>query len=73
MALNKPKLITDLTTLYDATLDNGELSPAEAKTKFIQELANAIEAYVKSATVKYNSGLTAPNGAVTGTFNGGLE
>lgn len=73
MPLNKPQLVTDLTQIFDATLDNGELSPADAKTKFIADLANAIESYVKSATVKYNSGLTSPSGLVTGTFSGGLE
>ncbi|MCC4211346.1 hypothetical protein [Leeuwenhoekiella parthenopeia] len=40
---------------------------------FAEALSGHIEAYVKSATVVYTSGLTAPNGAVTGTFNGELK
>ena len=38
-----------------------------------EQLANAIDDYVKEADIVYSSGLTAPNGAVTGTFNGNLE
>lgn len=73
MALNKTKLVSDLTTLYNATLDNGELTPEQAKQKFIQELAAAIEDYVKSAQINYVSGLVASTYLVTGTFNGNLS
>lgn len=67
--LNKPALKNSLTALYNQTLDNGNLSPEEAKDAFIERLANAIEAFVKTATVNYTGGLTSTNGPVTGVFN----
>lgn len=67
--LNTPQLKNSLTALYNQTLDNGNLSPEEAKDAFIQRLANAIEEYVKTATVNYTGGLTSTNGPVTGVLN----
>lgn len=67
--LNTPALKNSLTALYNQTLDNGTLSPEEAKDAFINSLANAIEVYVKTATVNYSGGLTSTNGPVTGVFN----
>lgn len=70
MALDKTGLKNDLNTLYTATLDNGELTPNEAKELFLTRMADAIEKFVKTATVNYTSGLTsASGGVVTGTFN----
>lgn len=55
------KLLTDM-----------EQRETDSKTEFAQRLAALIEAFVKSATIHYESGLLAPNGAVTGVFNGKL-
>lgn len=41
--------------------------------EFTDRLFDTMEAWLKKATIKYNTGLMAPNGAVTGTFNGKLE
>lgn len=41
--------------------------------EFAERLIEIMEAWLKQATIKYTSGLTAPNGAVTGTFKGELE
>lgn len=41
--------------------------------EFAERLIEIMEAWLKQATIKYTSGLIAPNGAVTGTFNGQLE
>ena len=41
--------------------------------EFAERLIEIMEAWLKQATIKYNSGLIAPNGAVTGTFKGELE
>lgn len=38
-----------------------------------EEMADAIDEYVKEAEIIYNTGLTAPDGPVTGTFNGELQ
>lgn len=41
--------------------------------EFANRLIDALEDWIKQATIKYNNGLTAPNGPVGGTFNGQLE
>jgi hypothetical protein len=38
-----------------------------------EEIANAIDDYIKEAKIVYTNGLTAPNGPVSGTFNGNLQ
>jgi hypothetical protein len=40
---------------------------------YATQLSEAIEAYVKSATINYTAGLVAPSGAVTGVFQGNLQ
>lgn len=37
------------------------------------KISDAVDAFIKSATIVYTSGLVAPNGAVTGTFEGELQ
>lgn len=37
------------------------------------QIANAIDEYVKEAKIVYTAGLVAPNGPVSGTFNGNLQ
>lgn len=70
MALDKAGLKSDLRTLYNATLDNEELTAEEAKELFLTRLADAIEKFVKTAKVNYTNGLTsATGGLVSGTFN----
>lgn len=59
---NIKQLLTDMRTREDISDD-----------EFATRLSNAIDTYVKTATIVYMAGLTAPNGAVTGTFNGNLE
>lgn len=53
-------------------LTDTEQTDADSKAKFAQRLASLIEAFVQSATIHYQSGLSALNGAVTGVFNGKL-
>jgi ATP-dependent helicase/DNAse subunit B len=72
MSLNKKQLVQDLTTLYENTMVS-EANEVTAKDDFIKYLANAIDSYVKSATIRYTGGLTAPNGPVSGTFNHTIE
>lgn len=41
--------------------------------EFSQRIAQAVVEEIQEATIIYTSGLAAPNGPVTGTFNGELE
>ncbi|WP_295669520.1 hypothetical protein [uncultured Mucilaginibacter sp.] len=72
MGLDLPGLKTNLKELYDATLV-ASVDAETAETNFINGLATAIDTYVRSASIVYTEGLTAPGGPVTGDFIGGLE
>lgn len=69
MALNKAGLKNGIKALMTDMRTRTEVSDDD----YAAELANLIEAYVKSATIVYTSGLVAPQGPVTGVFNGNLE
>ncbi|AUS04480.1 hypothetical protein [Pseudotamlana carrageenivorans] len=69
MALNKTQLQADIKNLLTEMMQRENTSIDE----FAERLSNSIDDYVKSASIQYNSGLVAPNGAVTGTFNGNLN
>lgn len=56
------QLMTDMRTRTEISDD-----------EYAERLSNAIDAFVKTATIKYNAGLVAPNGPVTGVFEGNLE
>jgi hypothetical protein len=69
MSLNKTELkndIIEIITDMRSRVDNSD-------NEFADRLVNAIDKYVKTATIVYQSGLTAPSGLVTGTFQGKLE
>lgn len=69
MALNKADLKNNIIGILTDMMEREESSIEEFATR----LSDSVDVYVKTATIKYTSGLTAPNGAVTGTFNGNLE
>lgn len=69
MALNKTKLKNDIIEIMKEMRTRTENSDEEYATR----LSDAIDSYVKSATIAYTDGLVAPNGPVTGMFNGKLE
>lgn len=69
MALNKDDLKQDIIEIITDMRSRDENSDEE----FANRLATAIDTYVKAAKIVYQSGLAAPNGAVTGTFQGKLE
>jgi len=69
MALNKEQLKQDILALLTNMRTKEQISDEEYAEKF----SKAIDDYVKAASIKYISGLLAPNGAVSGTFNGKLE
>lgn len=41
--------------------------------EFAERLIDVMENWLKQATIKYISGLSAPNGPVSGAFTGNLE
>ena len=69
MALDKTTLKNTLVNMMNALMAGDK----EGIEVFASEFTNALDVYVKGADIKYNGGLTAPNGAVGGTFNGKLE
>jgi len=69
MALNKAKFKQDFKTLMVEMRTREDNSDEE----FAERFANMLDAYVKTATIKYISGLTTPQGVVTGSFVGKLE
>jgi hypothetical protein len=68
MALVKQTLEAQLTTLFDSLAsDAGD--PAAARQRLVQELATAVDAYIKTATVNVTvvTAGTATNHTGTGT------
>lgn len=69
MALDKGQLKTEIINLMTDMRTRTE----NADNEYADRLVNAIDDYVKGATVVYQNGLIAPQGPVTGTFNGNLQ
>lgn len=69
MALNKEELKNNIIQIMADMRKRTENSDEEYATR----LSEAIDSYVKNATIVYSAGLTAPNGPVTGTFEGNLQ
>jgi hypothetical protein len=72
MGLDLAGLKTDLHAAFDAT-QVAAADAATAEQNFVDAIATAIDTYVRSAGINYESGLASPDGVVTGTFAGGLE
>jgi hypothetical protein len=68
MALSESRLENKIIAIIDA-IKVEEVSASDVKTKFAKDLAKAMVEEIKELKINYNSGLTAPNGAVTGTIN----
>jgi hypothetical protein len=69
MALQKTHLKDDIVSIMSDMMERENTSIEEFATR----LSDAIDSYVKQASVVYTSGLVAPNGNVVGNFNGRLE
>jgi len=69
MALDKDVLKNDIKELLTDMLTREDTSIQE----YAERLSTAIDDYVKQATIIYTSGLAAPSGAITGTFQGQLQ
>ena len=69
--LVKTTLKNDLKAVFDALKDydgSAGQSQDEAIDKLAADLANAIDSYIKSATITSVPALTSPAGPVTGTI-----
>ncbi|MDM1045867.1 hypothetical protein HX004_14000 [Myroides sp. 1354] len=69
MSLNKSGLKNEILQI----MKDMRTRTKNADEEFAERLTDAIDNYVKSATIIYEGGLAAPNGPVTGMFNGKLE
>ena len=71
MALDKTTLKQEI----EALLTDMETRTSDSKSDYAQALADAIEKFVKTATINYISGLATPagGGVVSGTFLGNLS
>ena len=69
MSLNKTNLKNDISEIMTDMMERKDTSIDEFATR----LSDAIDVYVKEASISYTSGLVAPNGSVTGTFEGNLS
>lgn len=67
MPLNKVKLKNKLIQIFSQPDTDSNVE------QVAEQIADAIDEYVKEAKIVYTNGLTAPNGPVTGTFNGNLQ
>lgn len=74
MSLNKSSLQSAIKSAFKNMKDSDGDEEATLDT-LSGKLAEAIDTYVKSATIMYTSGLVAPpnGGPVTGAFNGMLQ
>jgi hypothetical protein len=68
MPLNKDRLKDRLKQVYKS-LKNSDLNEESGLDFLCQEMASAIIDEVKELKIIYQSGLAAPNGAVTGQLN----
>ena len=83
MALNKSALIVALKAIFDGVSPeaSGITDPEELRQKVANEMADAIETFVKSGTVTVAAGISvstagtalAQTGATTGTGNGTIS
>ncbi len=69
MSLNKDGLKENIKALLEDMMTRDQTSIDD----FAELLSNHIDTYVKTATIKYNTGLVAGGSPVTGVFNGQLE
>ena len=69
MALDKQGLKDEILQIMEDMRTREE----NADVEFATRLSDAIDTYVKTAAIVYTTGLTAPQGPVTGTFEGSLE
>ena len=71
--LVKATLAAQIKAVLDAESDAPNIDPAAARQRTADGIADAIDAYIKTATINYLSGLVSPSGPVTGAFVGTLS
>jgi len=72
MALNKIALANGIKSLQDNLYSDTTRTPDEARTQYANELANLIDAFVKSGTVNVTVNTTGTASTHTGTGVGAV-
>jgi hypothetical protein len=72
MALNKSGLEQSIRNAFKS-MKSGDTDEEQGLNTLCSKLAEAVDTYVKTAQINYTAGLSAPNGPVTGVFNGTLS
>ena len=72
MSLNTAAIKDELKAVFDTAQAQGNGYEAQ-KDAFLTGLAQTIVDAIQSATIVYQGGLVAPNGPVSGTFEGELQ
>ena len=72
MALNKENLKIDLKSVF-SEMKGYQGDEESALDVFVDKLAGVMITHIKTLSIKYTSGLSAPNGPVTGTINHTVE
>lgn len=75
MALDKQKISADIAEAFIRVMDTEGNDRRGAINMVADRIADAVMDAIRSATINYDAGLTAPagGGAVTGTFTGSLS
>jgi hypothetical protein len=72
MPLNKSALEQSIKNAFKSMKDS-DTDEEQGLNMLCSKLAEAVDTYVKTAQINYTAGLSAPNGPVTGVFNGNLS
>lgn len=73
MALVKNTIKNEIAAAFTQVINDESEDREDTIYRVADKLADAVMNAIKSAAIVYENGLIAPNGAVTGTFNGELE
>ncbi len=71
--LNKIKLKNDVKAVFLARMTNPNSQQQAEVDSLAEGISDAIDEYVRGLEITYIAGLTAPSGAVAGTFNYSLN
>lgn len=73
MALVKNTIKTEIKGAFTQVMNDESDNREGAIDRVADKLADAVINAIQSATINYSGGLSAPNGPVSGTFNGNLS
>ena len=68
--IDESKIKGDIAAAFKSVMDDDSDNREGAIETVAGKMAKAVADAIKSATITYTAGLVAPNGPVTGVFNG---